>query len=107
MTLLLYRRSQDRTRSSRSRRWVRSCGVRFLELVEQRLCFHQIRRVESLGEPPVDLRQRRAGLWRSPARPKQSCKARHAAKLERLRLLAGRDVDRLAKTRLGLILTRN
>src|SRR5262245_8954950 len=71
------------------------------KLFEQRFRLLQIRRVEALGEPSVDLGQHTARFLLLALLLQKTTQACHRAELERLRALAAGDVDGVAKGSLG------
>src|SRR5262249_16880960 len=71
------------------------------QLFEQRLRVLQVRRVESLGEPPVDLCKHLARFALLALLLQKTTQARHYSEFERLRALPARDVDCVAKASLG------
>src|SRR6266542_1367412 len=68
------------------------------KLFERRLRVLEIRRVEALGEPAVDLCQHSARFVLFALLLEKSTQARDRAELPRLRLLSPRDLDGATKT---------
>src|SRR5215211_7677084 len=64
---------------------VQEVRERGIKLVEQRLSFLQIGRVEALGEPAVDLREHIASLLALTLLAPETGEARGGAQLQRLR----------------------
>jgi len=71
------------------------------EFAKQRLRLLEVRSVEPLGEPPVDLREQRDGLLAMSLLVEQSCETHRRAQLGRLRVHLLRQFDRFAEVSLG------
>src|SRR5262245_60388704 len=68
---------------------------------EERLRVLQVGRIESLGEPAVDLCQHSARFVHLAPLLWKASQTHHGSEFERLRALAARDVDGVAKASLG------
>lgn len=71
------------------------------QLFQERLRVLQIYRVETLGEPVVDLREHLSRFVVLPVFAKETTETRRGSKLERLGALLAGNLDGLPKARLG------
>jgi hypothetical protein len=72
------------------------------EVVEQRSRLTQVRGIEPLAEPRIDVLQQGARVLATTAARPQAAQARRGAQLERPRVLPPRDLEGLTEARLGI-----